>query len=69
MNEEEHRKLLQKKIFDNPSLYASTHVKCQICNRYIEIEMADHHSRVHFDEEERIEKILHQGQRDMREES
>lgn len=33
-------------------------VKCQICNRYIEIELTNHHSRIHFDEEERISRIL-----------
>ncbi len=26
MNEDEQKQLLQKKIFDNPSLYISTHV-------------------------------------------
>jgi len=33
-------------------------VKCQICNRYIEIELTNRHSRIHFDEEERISRIL-----------
>ena len=33
-------------------------MKCQICNKFIEIELVDHHSRLHFNEEERIERIL-----------
>jgi hypothetical protein len=30
MNEDEQKQLLQKKIFDNPSLYISTHVKIDL---------------------------------------
>lgn len=39
-------------------MFGSMKVKCQICNRYIEIELTNHHSRIHFDEEERISRIL-----------
>jgi hypothetical protein len=30
MTEDEQKQLMQKKIFDNPSLYISTHVRCDL---------------------------------------
>ena len=65
MSEEEQGKLIQKRIFEHPELYVNTHVKCQICNKFIEVEMADHHSRVHFDEDDRINRILTQKNLDL----
>jgi hypothetical protein len=60
MNPYERNEAIQLKIIENPDLYMHTHIKCSVCNKYVPTDQVDHHSFVHLEEEEKIDRILSQ---------